>query len=137
MCHVSAAILFASAPHRKQGREASSLAKERENPEPSVSLPGRHTELRRGKRWAVEGGRVGEKKKNQGNKTDKVVLLCDFRYSTPLQAVDIINISAAFPQRRPLSRLGVLIVSLAGRHWEALVRKLAGKLELLSILHHP
>lgn len=113
--------------------------KERESPEPSVSLPGRHTELRRGKWWAVEGGRKGGKKKkrNERNKTDKVVLLCVFRYSTPLQAVDIINISAAFPQRRPLSRLGVLIVSLAGRHWEALVRKLAGKLELLSVLHHP
>lgn len=75
--------------------------------------------------------------KNPQNKTDKVVLLCVFRYSTPLQAVDIINISAAFPQRRPLPQLGALIVSLAGRHWEGLVRKLAGKLEHLSVLCRP
>lgn len=81
-------------------------------------------------------GSRGRPKKPQ-NKTDKVVLLCVFRYSTPLQAVDIINISAAFPQRRPLPQLGVLIVSLAGRHWEGLVRKLAGKLEHLSVLCRP
>lgn len=52
-------------------------------------------------------GSRGRPKKPQ-NKTDKVVLLCVFRYSTPLQAVDIINISAAFPQRRPLPQLGGL-----------------------------
>lgn len=82
-------------------------------------------------------GSRGRPKKKPQNKTDKVVLLCVSRYSTPLQAVDIINISAAFPQRRPLPQLGVLIVSLAGRHWEGLARKLAGKLEHLSVLCRP
>lgn len=81
--------------------------------------------------------RPGKKTTKNKKKQNKVVLLCVFRYSTPLQAVDIINISAAFPQRHPLSQLGVLIASLAGRLWEGLVRRLAGKLGRSSVLRHP
>lgn len=53
-------------------------------------------------------------------KKDKVVLLCAFLYSSTLQAVDIINISVVFRQRCPLSWLGVLIISVAVRHWKGL-----------------
>lgn len=128
MRHVSAALLFASAPHPKQSREAFSLA-EAKRESSTEGFTSRKT--RRAEERKTVGSRGRPLKKIERNQTDKVVPLCVFRYSTSLQAVDIINISAASLQRRPLSRLGVLIVSLAGRHWEALVRKLAGKLELL------
>lgn len=72
-----------------------------------------------------EGGerREGNDGQSREAKKDKVVLLCAFLYSTTLQAVDIINISVVFRQRCPLSWLGVLIVSVAARHWKRTVRR--------------
>lgn len=73
----------------------------------------KHTaEFRRGR--SGDGGQSREARK----KRDKVTPLCVFLCCTALQAVDIINISVVFLQRRLLSWLGVLIASVALRHWK-------------------
>lgn len=74
----------------------------------------KHTaELQRGR--SGDGGQSREARKKE-----TVTPLCVFLYSTALQAVDIINISVVFLQRRLLSWLGVLIASVALRHWKGL-----------------